>query len=177
MSDNKLNSQVDNVPPCESAGSKQNPSGATVSAVPAPIFRSYMFLIVVGAIFVLVFLLLYVMDRTSPGLVYLSGAVIGCGILIKGLIFRGRWRAGKITEHLYRCVSCRKSYPFSIMSVTRRRDAAIYTLICTEPDLCEDQRLYEFVLGRGGEQIPPGQLVVLYLDENTPKHPVAWKIF
>lgn len=151
--------------------------------MPAPLYQKVLGTQITGILLIVVFVVFAITYRASiHPIALLSGALLGVYVLMQGVFVRRKWLSGRIEERVYRCVSCKRFIPFSVTVLTRaldRRYNSYYDLVCTETeDELEEggaPHLYEFRVGRGGDQIVPGGLVILYVDVNSPRAPVAWK--
>lgn len=152
----------------------------TVDKIPVPLYKKIFVFFFSGIVLIIIFTVCaFVYRNTMPPAMFLTGAILGVYLLIRGLLLRYKWNKGRIEEHIYRCVSCKRVTPISVTAITRfseRKYNAYYDLICTEVEEVENPHLYEFRIGRGGEQITLGGLVILYVDVSAPRSPVAFKV-
>lgn len=152
----------------------------STSVIPAPLFSKIFGAMAAGSILIIIFIVCGIAFRkTMQPVIFLSGALFGAYLLIMGLNIKRKWKNGRIEERIYRCVSCKKVIPISVTAITRRAERkynSFYEIVCTETEETENQHLYEFRIGRDGAQLSVGGLVILYIDTQMPRNPVAWKI-
>lgn len=149
--------------------------------IPDPLRNTVLFLSIVGIALIIGFAAFCFIryDGSNQVAIFLSGILVGIYCFAKGRRIRNKWYKGIIKEQVFQCVSCKKRYPLSVTSVTRRSYNAYYLLVCMEVNgdgEAIQNKLHEFTIRKGGENVNPGQVVILYIDQTNPKDPVAWKV-
>lgn len=102
---------------------------------------------------------------------YVSGCLIGAFLIARGIHIHILWRSGGIQEMCLRCVSCHRVRTTKLLSIS----SEVYSIVCTDDD-ADAPKLFEFRLGRGGQDFSANVRAIFYINTNAPRTPIAWTL-